>query len=69
MKTSSGVHGLGFAITKPTYNKNNLDQQETWILETDTNESTQVQDLVLCQSNIDMPGATMQTYGKKEIHG
>jgi len=43
--TNTGVHGLAFAITDPTYNQNKLDQQETWILETDTSESTQVQDL------------------------
>jgi hypothetical protein len=31
-------HGLGLAITNPTYNENQTDQQRTWGIETDTGE-------------------------------
>jgi predicted component of type VI protein secretion system len=37
-KTLSGVHGLVFAITEPTYDGNKLNQQETWGVETDPRE-------------------------------
>jgi hypothetical protein len=37
-KTLSGFHGLGIAITNPTYDANDKDQQRTWGIETDPGE-------------------------------
>jgi len=39
MKTNTGAHGLAWAIENPTYKQNSLDQQETWIFETDPNRN------------------------------
>ncbi|RXK47833.1 hypothetical protein [Halorientalis pallida] len=37
-KTMDSTHGLGFAITDPTYDDTNLNQQEAWGVETDPGE-------------------------------
>lgn len=45
MKTNDGTHGLGFAITGATYDESELEQQETWGIETDPGEDTPIWDL------------------------
>lgn len=45
MPTLDGTHGLGFAITGATYNEEELEQQETWGIETDPGEDTPIWDL------------------------
>lgn len=44
-KSLDATHGLGFAITDPTYNEDEMENQETWGLETDPGEDTPIWDL------------------------
>jgi len=45
LKTLDGRHGLGLAITNPTYNQSETSQQETWGIETGLDEKQLWRDL------------------------